>query len=83
MKTFWILTLTFILGGCMPSEEYVENKKKRDEIEIMLSLPDQAENIVYLGNSWACFELDGNKFLFHHDGDIREGYESLTQVIDR
>ena len=62
----------------IPSSEETKGKRLNNIVE---KLPERAENIEMLGNSWCYFELDGKKFLHRrYSGASGYAYECVTWV---
>ena len=76
MSTATMLTLiVIVLSGCS-GEKVVKKNKDVYRANLPYELPSGATNVVFLGNKWYTFELNGDKFM----GRSHYHRQCITQV---
>ena len=72
------LVILSVLGikGCIETDQLVYQKKVDDGIH----MPDDATDIVRVGEYWQEFTYKGQRFLFYRKGAYEKGYGAIVKI---
>ena len=79
-----MFVVAIICSGCYNGkkldEQYAARQEGISKRNVSTAIPSTATNVIYHGNGWHTFELDGNKFLGRYQKHGSYGVQCITQI---
>lgn len=72
------LAILAIVGikGCIEKD----NREYQKKVDSGIYMPNDATDIVKVGNGWQEFTYKGQRFLFYRGDGIERGYQSIVKI---